>query len=105
MPPSKPEPGRDPEMAGRTASLNVVFAATSVGLLLATAYMIWDDYNRDWKNYQKRFNQLEVKLTQDHEQQALRNVDAGRRHRVQAKLAQAEEEINARRSEMKRAKK
>src|SRR5207249_9655568 len=103
MPPSRPEPGRDPEMAGRTASLNVVFAATSVGLLLATTYMIWDDYNRDWKNYQKRFNQLEVKLTQDQVQQALGKVDAGRRQQVQAQLVQGEKEIAAHRDEVRKA--
>src|SRR5256712_9125825 len=101
----KPEPGRDTEMAGRTATLNVVFALTSIGLLLATTYMIWDDYNREWKNYQKRFNQLEVKLTQDQVQQALGKVDANRRQQVQAQLAQGDKEIAARRGEVKQAEK
>src|SRR5438034_1358326 len=105
MPPTKPEPGRDTEMPGRTATLNVVFALTSIGLLFALTYMIWDDYNRDWKHYQKRFNQLEVKLTQDQVQQALVKVDAARRQQVQAQLAQGEKEIDARRGEVKRAEK
>src|SRR5437773_7868687 len=105
MPPTKPEPGRDTEMAGRTATLNVVFALTSIGLLFALTYMIWDDYNRDWKHYQKRFNQLEVKLTQDQVQQALGKVDAARRQQVQAQLAQGEREIDARRGEVKQAEK
>src|SRR5438093_12360139 len=105
MPPSKPEPGRDPEMAGRTATLNVVFALTSIGLLLAFTYMIWDDYNREWKQYQKRFNRLEVKLTQDQVQQALGKVDAARRQHVQAQLAQGEKEIAARRGEVNQAEK
>src|SRR5467141_889099 len=78
------------EMAGRTATLNVVFALTSIGLLLATTYMIWDDYNREWKQYQKRFNGLEVKLTQD---------------QVQAQLAQGDKEIAARRGEVNQAEK
>ena len=105
MPPSKPEPGRDTEMAGRTATLNVVFALTSIGLLLATTYMIWDDYNREWKQYQKRFNGLEVKLTQDQVQQALGKVDATRRQQVQAQLAQGDKEIAARHDEVKKAEK
>ena len=92
-------------MAGRTATLNVVFALTSIGLLFALTYMIWDDYNRDWKHYQKRFNQLEVKLTQDQVQQALGKVDAARRQQVQAQLAQGEKEIDARRGEVKQAEK
>jgi cytochrome c2 len=103
MPPAKPEPGRDPEMAGRTASLNVVFALTSIGLLLALSYMIWDDYNREWKQYQKRFNRLEVKLTEEQVQQALGKVDAARRQQVQAQLAQGEKEIAARRDEVSKA--
>jgi len=105
MPPAKPEPGRDPEMAGRTATLNVVFALTSIGLLIALSYMIWDDYNREWKHLQKRFNRLEVKLTEDQVQQALGKVDASRRQQVQAQLAQGEKEIAARRGEVKEAEK
>src|ERR1700730_6860794 len=104
MPPPKPEVGRDSEMAGRTATLNVVSAITSIGLLLALTYMIWDDYNREWKKYQQRFNGLEVKLTQDQIQQALGKVDAARRQQVQAQLAQGEKEIAAHRGEVQQAK-
>src|SRR5262245_58366071 len=105
MPPAKHEPGRDPEMAGRTATLNVVFALTSIGLLVALSYMIWDDYNREWKQYQKRFNTLEVKLTEDQVQQALGKVDAAKRQQVQAQLAEGEKEIAARRSDVEKAQK
>jgi len=101
----KHEPGRDPEMAGRTATLNVVFALTSIGLLVALSYMIWDDYNREWKQYQKRFNTLEVKLTEDQVQQALGKVDAAKRQQVQAQLAEGEKEIAARRSDVEKAQK
>ncbi|PYQ11926.1 MAG: hypothetical protein DMF80_20025 [Acidobacteria bacterium] len=103
MPPAKPEPGRDPEMAERTIKLNLVFALTSIGLLLAFSYMVWDDYNREWKGYQKRFNGLEVKLTQDQVQQALGKVDAARRQQLQAQLAQGEKEIAAHRDEVRKA--
>src|SRR5436309_14899319 len=105
MPPAKPEPGRDPEMAGRTVTLNLVFALTSIGLLLALCYMVWNDYNREWKGYQKRFNQLEVKLTEEQKQQALGKVDAARRQQVQAQLAQGEKEIAAHRDEVRKAEK
>ena len=39
--------------------LNVVFAASSIFLFLSVIWMVWDDYDRDWKNYQRRFAQLE----------------------------------------------
>ena len=62
MPPAKPEPGRDPQMAQRTRTLNVVFALSSLGLLLIFSLMIWADYDREWKRYQNEFNRLEVRL-------------------------------------------
>ena len=82
MPPAKIEPGRDPEMAQRTQKLNLVFALTSIGLLIAFSLMVWADYNREWKAYQTRFNDLEVKLTRQQIEQALGKVDAARRQEL-----------------------
>ena len=44
--------------------LNVVFAASSIFLFLSVIWMVWDDYDRDWKNTQRRFSQLELEVTQ-----------------------------------------
>ena len=44
--------------------LNVVFAASSVFLFVTVMWMVWDDYDREWKNYQRRFVQLETEVTQ-----------------------------------------
>ena len=44
--------------------LNVVFAASSLFLFLSVVWMVWDDYDRDWKNTQRRFAQLEYQVTQ-----------------------------------------
>ena len=35
--------------------LNVVFAASSLFLFLSVIWMVWDDYDREWKNTQRRF--------------------------------------------------
>ena len=35
--------------------LNVVFAASSIFLFLSVVWMVWDDYDREWKNTQRRF--------------------------------------------------
>src|SRR5688500_18816336 len=99
-PPSRPEPGRDPEMAGRTQTLNVVFALTSIALLLTFSWMVWADYDREWKQYQVEFNKLEVKMTEQQIQQALGKVDAAKRQELQARLAQGEQEARARRDEI-----
>ena len=76
---AKPEPGRDPEMARRTEKLNLLFALTSIGLLIAFSWMIWADYDREWKKHQIEFNKLEVKLTAAADQQELGKVGADRK--------------------------
>ena len=92
MPPAKIEPGRDPEMAQRTISLNLVFALSSIGLLIALSLMIWADYDRDWKKYQTRFNKLEVKATQEQIEAALGKMDARRRQELEQAITKGKEE-------------
>jgi len=84
----KNEPGRDPAMVERTQKLNVVFALTSIGLLVVFSLMVWADYDREWKKYQKKFTGLEVQLTEKQIQDALGKVDAARRAELEQKLAE-----------------
>src|SRR5216684_1903164 len=103
MPPAKIEPGRDPEMFHRTQKLNLVFALSSLGMLLVFSLMIWADYDREWKAYQDAYTGLEVKLTEQQIQEALGKVDAARRQATQAELLQGEKEIAARRADLRKA--
>jgi cytochrome c2 len=103
MPPAKVEPGRDPEMAARTQTLNVVFALTSIALLLTFSWMVWADYNREWKKYQVEFNDLEVQKTEQLKQEAAGKVDAAKRQEIQARLAQGQTEAAARAQEIGQA--
>jgi cytochrome c2 len=89
---AKNEPGRDPEMVSRTRALNVVFALTSLGLLVVLSLMVWADYDRPWKKYQKEFTTLEQKRTEEQIQQALGKVDAARKQQIEAQLAKGEQE-------------
>jgi chromosome segregation ATPase len=100
---AKVEPGRDSEMAERTRGLNLVFAASSIALLLAFSWMIYVDYNRPWKKYQVEFNKLDVKLTQDQIEQSLGKVDAKKRDNLAAQLAAGEQEIAAKSDEVRAA--
>src|SRR2546422_6127516 len=70
--------------------LNVVFAASSLFLFLSVVWMVWDDYDRDWKNTQRRFEQLEVQVTQAQLQQAGRAVDRNKLQQLQAQLQTAQ---------------
>src|SRR5262245_32260837 len=100
---AKNEPGRDPEMVSRTRSLNVVFALTSLGLLVVLSLMVWVDYARPWKKYQQEFARLEVKRTEEQIQQSLGKVDAARKQQLEAQLQKGEQEAAAHAAEISKA--
>jgi mono/diheme cytochrome c family protein len=102
MPPAKLEPGRDPEMFTRTQKLNVLFALSSIGLLLAFTWMIWADYDRGWKHYQTEFSKLEVKTTES-QIAALSQSGAVQIQSIQAELKKGDEEIAARQKDVNAA--
>ena len=64
--------------------LNVVFAASSIFLLLSTVWMVWDDYDRDWKNTQRRFAQLQTDVAKADLQKAQRSLDRNKLGQLQA---------------------
>jgi mono/diheme cytochrome c family protein len=100
---AKTEPGRDPQMAGRTEWLNVLFAVSSLGLLLVLSMMIWADYNREWKKYQITFNKMEIKLTETQIQSAIGKVGADRIKAIDSELKKGKSEIAARQADVNKA--
>ncbi len=75
--------------------LNVVFAASSLFLLLSVVWMVWDDYDRDWKNTQRRFADLEYQVTQASREQAARAVDKNKMAQLQGQRTAAEKNVTA----------
>src|SRR5262249_38394525 len=75
--------------------LNVVFAASSLFLFLSVVWMVWDDYDREWKNTQRRFADLQYQVTQAQLQQATRAVDRSKLQALQQQLAAAEKNVAA----------
>ena len=75
--------------------LNVVFAASSLFLFLSVIWMVWDDYDRDWKSTQRRFAQLEYQVTQAQLQQATRGVDRGKIQQLQAQQQESAKKVAA----------
>src|SRR5437773_1271731 len=71
--------------------LNVVFAASSIFLLLTTVWMVWDDFDREWKGTQRRFNELQIEVTKAQLQQTQRGVDKAKLTALQQKLAGAKQ--------------
>src|ERR1043165_4418639 len=75
--------------------LNVVFAASSLFLFLSVVWMVWDDYDREWKNTQRRFAQLEYQVTQAQLQQAARSVDKNKLQQLTAQRQAAQKNVAA----------
>ncbi len=75
--------------------LNVVFAASSLFLFLSAVWMVWDDYNREWKNFQRRFANLEYEVTRQSLQKAVRDVDKNKLAQLQAQEAAARKNVSA----------
>jgi mono/diheme cytochrome c family protein/predicted nucleic acid-binding Zn-ribbon protein len=75
--------------------LNVVFAASSLFLFLSVVWMVWDDFDRDWKNTQRRFAQLQYQVTQAQLKTAAGAVDRAKLQQLQAQLAAAQKNVAA----------
>src|SRR5215472_5917166 len=75
--------------------LNVVFAASSIFLFLSVVWMVWDDYDREWKNTQRRFSQLEYQVTQAQLQQASRAVDKNKLAQLRSQGQAAQKNVVA----------
>ena len=75
--------------------LNVVFAASSIFLFLSVVWMVWDDFDREWKKTQRRFAQLEYQVTEAQRQQAVRSVDRNKIQQLEAQRKASEQLIAA----------
>jgi mono/diheme cytochrome c family protein len=80
--------------------LNVVFAASSLFLFLSVIWMVWDDFDREWKNTQRRFAQLEYQVTQAQRDQAVRSVDRNKIAQLEAQKKASEQQIAANRAKV-----
>ena len=80
--------------------LNVVFAASSLFLFLSVVWMVWDDFDREWKQTQRRFAQLETEVTQAQLQAASAGVDQAKLQQLHADLATAQQSIEANRAKV-----
>ncbi len=73
--------------------LNVVFAASGLFLLFSSIWMVWDDYDREWKGYQRQFVLLETEVTQAGLVSAEGALDQGRIAELEAERVTAEQEL------------
>src|SRR5213593_3238725 len=89
-----------PDHLYKMPRMNRAFALSSVALLLVLVWMVAADYVRDWKGYQARFNQLDVKKTHAAIETAGSEVDAAKLEEVKAALQAADAEVAAHKAEL-----
>src|SRR4026209_2572609 len=77
--------------------LNVVFAASSIFLFLSVVWMVWDDFDREWKKTQRQFANLEYQVTQAQRAQAGRAVDKAKIQQLEAQRKASEPQVAANR--------
>ena len=75
--------------------LNVVFAASSIFLFLSVVWMVWDDFDRDWKNTQRQFVQLETQVVKADLDKASRAVDRTKLAQLEARQKTAQQSVAA----------
>lgn len=80
--------------------LNVVFAASSIFLLLCTVWMVWDDFDRDWKNTQRRFRQLDLEVTRQQLAAAQKGVNPAKLKQLEGQRAAAQKVVDGNRAKI-----
>ena len=72
-------------------TLHKWFAISSLLLFVFTVGTVVQDYSREWKQYQREFNQISVRNTIDDVLTAADSIDSAKRDELQKSLAAAEE--------------
>ena len=93
---AKPAPGHAYDISG----LNIVFGISSIFLFVTTLWMIWADYSREWKGYQRQFSQMERETTGRQIQEADAAVNQRELQRIEGELATAAQELDAKQAEI-----
>jgi preprotein translocase subunit SecF len=80
--------------------LNVVFAASSLFLFFSVIWMVWDDFDREWKQTQRRFTQLELEVTRASLDQASRSVDSAKLKQLQGQRTVQQKTVDAKQAKI-----
>jgi cytochrome c2 len=64
------------ETLRKMSAMNLLFAASSIALLVTMGWMVYDDYARGWKDYQKKFQRLEADKTRAQLEAAQKAIDS-----------------------------
>ena len=87
--------------------LNIIFAVVAIASFLSVVWMIWDDYSREWKRYQRQFQVVEQEVTQQQLADEQASIDQAelaqltqQRDTAEQTLAGQEEQVGALETEL-----
>lgn len=96
-PPAKKDPALNIALRGdrlyETNQLDKWFAISSLLLFVFTVWMVVDDYNREWRVYQRAFNRLSIEQTVLDMQAASGAIDVNRVAALTAQLEDADAQL------------
>jgi cytochrome c2 len=73
--------------------LNFFFAILAIATLIGVAWMVWDDYAREWKSFQRQFRVIETEVTQQQLADVQAQVDQQELTRLQEQRDAAEQTL------------
>ena len=75
--------------------MNMVFALSSVALAIVTAWMIWADYDREWKGFQRENMRMDEYQTQVRLEQAQKAVDQDVLKGIEAEIERVNQSLES----------
>lgn len=80
------------ETAYNISTLHFVFALSSIALLGSLGWLLYADYNREWKDWQKKFRDIEIQKVEAE----IRAANVGRENKpLDVQIAEKEKEVTA----------
>src|ERR1051325_10212175 len=86
-------------------SLHKWFAISSLLLFFFTVVMVFIDYAREWKTYQRTFNRMQVERTQQDINRTLTTYDRAKDATLRQQLQQARGQLQQNQDQVKQAQK
>lgn len=80
--------------------LNVLFGIVSIVCLLSVLWMIWDDYAKPWKSYQRQFRVIQAEVTEQQLQETQAQMDQARLSELRQQREAAEQALAERQDEI-----
>jgi predicted nucleic acid-binding Zn-ribbon protein len=93
-------PEKRPDRHYNFRSTNVVFALSSIALLLVTIWMVVPDYAKPWKRLQSQFRDLEREAVREELEAEKQGLNANELAQLQAEVAQERDKLSAQREEL-----